>query len=193
MASVLRFVLGLLLGACLTGAAFMTRQVRDAVPTLDDLRAAQDPEPAEAEAGEPELVDVPDEARALAELLLGATEGYGAPELRAQLDEARATLFGGPSIAFEVPGDLPFAVPGDANFPVVGVYRALDDRTFEVYLSVLSGHLSALSISEGRDWTEEQQTEWFEGGRGVHELPGWPDTSELELFIETPDGLAALT
>ena len=187
MTDVLRFLLGLLVGACVTVAVFAARGLR-VTPVFDLRRAPETDEP-----DEPDLVDIPDEVRALAERLLGATELYGAPELRAQLAGARATLFAGPSIGFDVPAGTALAVPGDANFPVVGLYRALDDRTFEVYLGVLGGHLSTLSVSEARDWTEAQQEEWFEGGRGVHELPGWPDPASLELFIETPQGLRPLS
>ncbi|GAA3652381.1 hypothetical protein [Microbacterium marinilacus] len=132
----------------------------------------------------------------LVEALLAADEGYGSAELRAQLASARAVRYEGPDpdgfwpgIGLEVPGDLPLAVPGDANFPVVGLYRPLDGRVFEVYLTVLGGRLSTLSISEGRDWTEDEQVEWMEAGRGVHELPGWPVPADLELLVETPGGL----
>ncbi|MER7796841.1 hypothetical protein [Microbacterium sp. NPDC096154] len=147
-----------------------------------------------------DVVDVPDDVRAIAERLLGASDGFGAAELRAQLAQAKAVLYEGPEpdgfwpgIGFEVPDELPFAVPGDANFPVVGVYRPLEGRAFEVYLTVLGGRLSTLSISEGRDWSDDEQVTWMEAGRGVHELPGWPDASELELLIETPHGLRPAT
>jgi hypothetical protein len=145
---------------------------------------------------EQQAVEVPDEVRALAAALLSATDGYGAAELRAQLAVARAQPYEGPEpgafwpgIGFEVPDGLPAAVPGDANFPVVGVYRPLDGRSFEVYLTVMGGRLSALSISEGRDWTDAEQVSWYEQGRGVHELPGWPEGPDVELLVETPQGL----
>ena len=162
--------------------------------------------PAPVAAPEPEedpvaqTVDLPDDVRALTALLLGATEQFGAAELREQLASARASIYEGadptafwPGIGFEVPEGSPFAVPGDAIFPVIGVYRPLEGRTFEVYLNVSNGHLSTLSISEGRGWTDAEQQSWYEQGRGVQELPGWPDPSELELLIESPAGLRPLS
>ncbi|WP_309068324.1 hypothetical protein [Microbacterium sp.] len=150
--------------------------------------------------GQVGTIAVPDDVRALAELLLGATEGFGAEELRAQLAAAEAVPYEGPEpdafwpgIGFEVPDGMPAAVPGDANFPVVGSFSALDGRTFELYLTVLGGRLSTLSISEGRAWTDDQQAEWMDEGRGVHELPGWPAPADLELLIETPSGLAPVS
>ncbi|WP_394279506.1 hypothetical protein [Microbacterium sp.] len=163
--------------------------------------AASDDTTAEAEEfTEPESVEVPEPVRGLVSALLGRTEHFGAPELRAQLDAARANLFEGPDgpdgfaagIGFEVPEDLPLAVPADANFPVVARYRPLDGRTFEVYLTVMAGRLSSLAISEGRDWTDAEQQEWFEAGRGAHELAGWPSLDEIEWCIETSTGLRPL-
>ncbi|GGH50636.1 hypothetical protein [Microbacterium album] len=151
--------------------------------------------PADEEYAE-EIIDLPDDVRALTAALLTATDAYGAPELRAQLEQARAVLYEGPvegsfwpGIGFHVPEDLPRAVPGDANFPVLGRYSALGGRTFDVYLSVLEGRLGSLSISEASDWSEADHVAWFDAGRGVHELPGWPDVTELTLLQETPAGL----
>ncbi|WP_413320668.1 hypothetical protein AA0Z99_06720 [Agrococcus sp. 1P02AA] len=142
------------------------------------------------------LVEVPAEVRALAERLLGASDGFGAGELRAQLAEARATLWEGPEaggfwpgIGFAVPAAAPLAVPGDASFPVIGRYRPLDGRSFDVSIGVQEGRLAMLSIAEGRDWSEEEHAAWLEADRGVHELTGWPSPDELELLIETPEGL----
>ncbi|WP_203137868.1 hypothetical protein [Microbacterium sp. JZ31] len=148
----------------------------------------------------PETIPVPADVRALVELLLGATDGFGAQELRAQLAAAEAVGFEGPEpegfwpgIGFEVPDGMPAAVPGDANFPVVGCFSALDGRTFELYLTVLGGRLSTLSVSEGRAWTDDEQMAWMEAGRGVHELPAWPAPADLELLIETPSGLTPVS
>ncbi|MGZ0710595.1 hypothetical protein ACWPKO_19890 (plasmid) [Coraliomargarita sp. W4R53] len=146
-----------------------------------------------------EFVDVPDEVRALVSHFLAASEEFGAPELRAQLAEARASIYVGededafwPGIGFSVRADLPLAVPGDATFPVIGRYRALDSRTFDVYLVIAEGRIGTLAISESRDWTPEEMESWMDAGRGINELQRWPELSELELLIETPAGFRAL-
>ncbi|WP_072313260.1 hypothetical protein [Agrococcus sp. Marseille-P2731] len=142
------------------------------------------------------LVEVPAEVRALAERLLGATDDFGAATLRAQLADARASVWEGPEpdafwpgIGFAVPAVAPLAVPGDASFPVIGRYRPLEGRSFDVALAVQEGRLAVLSIAEGRDWSEEERVAWMEADRGVHELTAWPKPDELELLIETPEGL----
>lgn len=143
-----------------------------------------------------ELVDVPGDVRALAERLLGTTDDFGAVELRAQLAQARAVRWEGPEpegfwpgIGFAVPAGAPLAVPGDANLPVIGRYIALDGRSFDVALGVQDGRLAVLSINEARDWSDDERVAWMEAGHGVHELPGWPSPDELELLVETPEGL----
>ncbi|MGM1030152.1 MAG: hypothetical protein ACQEWM_09870 [Actinomycetota bacterium] len=143
-----------------------------------------------------QLIDVPDDVRAIAERLLAATDGFGAPELRAQLAAGRAAVWEGPEpeafwpgIGFAVPADAPLAVPGDASFPVIGRYPALDGRSFDVALGVQDGRLAVLSIGEGRDWSDDARIAWMEADRGVHELPGWPSPDALELLIETSEGL----
>ncbi|GAA1420069.1 hypothetical protein [Agrococcus citreus] len=152
--------------------------------------AGVEDEPAE------ELVEVPDDVRALADRLLAATDGFGAPELRSQLAAARAVRWEGPEpegfwpgIGFAVPAGAPLAVPGDANLPVIGRYTAVEGRSFDVMLGVQDGRLAMLSISEGRDWSDDERIAWIEADRGVHELQGWPSPDELELLVETPDGL----
>lgn len=142
------------------------------------------------------LVALPHAVRALAEGLLAHTDDFGAPALRAQLAAARAEPYEGPvpdgfwpGIGFHVPTDLPLAVPGDANFPVIGRYRALSGRTFDVYLTLTDGRLTTLSVGEGRDWSPDDHIAWMAAGRGVFELPGWPSPAELTYLVETPEGL----
>ncbi|WP_166865438.1 hypothetical protein [Salinibacterium sp. ZJ70] len=149
---------------------------------------------------EDEPVDVPEHVRNLVAALLHSTPHFGATELLAQLDEARAIVFEGPfgpdafwpGIGFQVPESAPRAVPGNANFPVIGRFRALDDRTFDVYLSIQDGRLSTLSISEGADWSTADQIAWLEAGRGVEELSDWPELSELTLQVETSSGYSPI-
>ncbi|MEJ1155729.1 MULTISPECIES: hypothetical protein [Microbacterium] len=142
-----------------------------------------------------QFVAVPDEVRALVSHLLSASSGFGAHELRAQLAVARASVYEGsqlgdfwPGVGFQVPADLPVAVPGDATFPVIGRYRALEGRTFDLYLVVQDGRLGTLAVSEARDWTAEDLESWLDADHGLHELGRWPAVDEIEVMIETPEG-----
>lgn len=171
-----------------------------ALAALLDRRLAAAPIwPAEADDPEQGLVDVPAEVRALAAALLAQTDQYGAAELRAQLATARAELYQGPTadgfwagIGFHTDPALPRAVPGEANFPVIGRYTAIEDRSFEVYITITGGMLANLSISEGSDWGEQDRQSWELADRGIHELTGWPTPTELTFYIETPSGPQAL-
>lgn len=148
---------------------------------------------------EEQLVDVPAPVRALVEALLERSEDHGSYELRAQLKLARAVEYDGegeeafyPGIGFAIPEGSPLAVPGNANFPVVGRYTALDDRIFDAVVSVQEGRLANLLVQPASDWTEEEQLDWFEQGRDVQELPGWPTPDQLEFLVETREGLKPL-
>ena len=154
----------------------------------------------EDEFEEPEYVDVPELVRALTSALLERTESFGAPELRAQLAHARAQLYIGekedefyPGLGFEVPRELPRAVPGDANFPVIGRYRPIEGRTFDVRLYVQEGKLGTLDIQTGADWSEDENNAWYEADRSTQEITRWPRPDELEFLIETPAGLVPAT
>lgn len=141
--------------------------------------------------------EVPDDVRAVAARLLGATDGFGATELREQLARARATTFvdgelQADYVAFEVADDAPRAVPGNATFPVIGRFRALDNRTFDVRLTVADGHLNAYEVVEGADWSNDQLDAWETEGNDVGQLESRPDAGELELLIETPNGYEPL-
>lgn len=108
-------------------------------------------------------VELTAELRALAELLLSATDDHGAPALRAQLVDARLVRDDPeeafwPWLSLETPTEGPRAVPGTATFPVLGRYRTLDDRSFDVRLRVEGGRIDGLHIDEGDDWTDEQRT-----------------------------------
>ncbi len=138
-------------------------------------------------------VELTAELRALAELLLSATDDHGAPALRAQLVDARLVRDDPeeafwPWLSLETPTEGPRAVPGTATFPVLGRYRTLDDRSFDVRLRVEGGRIDGLHIDEGDDWTDEQRTRWDEADLDLSALGSWPTADALELFIETPDG-----
>ncbi len=141
------------------------------------------------------LVPVPADIRELAAHLLAATDAYGAPELRAQLAAAQMIDYGDgddasfwPGAQLDAPTDLPAAVPAQATFPVIGRFRALNDRTFEVRLVVENGALASVYVEEGSDWAPEALDEWNEADRSVGELGAWPAPGDIELLIETPAG-----
>lgn len=154
--------------------------------TRADSERTDDAEPADH-------VELTAELRALAELLLSATDDHGAPALRAQLVDARLVRDDPeeafwPWLSLETPTEGPRAVPGTATFPVLGRYRTLDDRSFDVRLRVEGGRIDGLHIDEGDDWTDEQRTRWDEADLDLRALGSWPTADALELFIETPDG-----
>ncbi len=171
------------------GSWWLARRVDNEFP---DFEPDDDP-------ATPETVPVPEEVRALVSAILEKTESFGARELRAQLAQAGAIAYMGeredefyPGIGFEVPEKLPHAVPANATFPVIGRYRPLDGRTFDVRLFVSEGRLASLDVFHSAEWSEDEIFEWEMSGRSVQDLPGWPSPDELAFLIETPEGLAAL-
>lgn len=104
-----------------------------------------------------QLVALPEELRQLAERILAATDEHGAPQLRDQLAVAKAVSFDDGAIEmsfaqFNVPESLPRAVPGTATFPVIGRFRALGDRSFDIRLFVDNGRLESIRLeSLGRN------------------------------------------
>ncbi|WP_105566133.1 hypothetical protein [Microbacterium halophytorum] len=158
-------------------------------------RASRDEEDSEEPAES--IVEVPEGIRALASLLLSATDEHGAPQLREQLLSARLVSSDGGEFdvafaQFDVDQDLPRAVPGNGAFPVIGRFRALGDRTFDVRLFVANGRLESVHIDEGGDWSAEEVEEWYEAGHDPDELETWPSPDEVELLIETAAGYRPL-
>ncbi|WP_101846035.1 hypothetical protein [Zhihengliuella sp. ISTPL4] len=157
------------------------------------VSAAEDSE----DAATADLVEIPTELRALAELLLSATDDHGAPALRAQLAEARLVRDAPeepfwPWVSMETASEGPRAVPGTATFPVLGRFRALDDRTFDVRLRVEGGRIDGLHVDEGADWTADERARWDEAERDLSALGVWPTADAIDLFIETPDGYRSM-
>lgn len=143
------------------------------------------------------VVDLPEDVRALAALLLSATDECGAPELRAQLDGARLVSYDKGRVEtgfaqFDTPEGLPRAVPGDATFPVIGRFRALEDRTFDVRLVIENGRLDSIHIREGADWTPAEQEAWDDAGHDITDLGAWPSPEQIDLLVETPAGYQVL-
>lgn len=168
------------------GTWWLGRRVDSALPSFDETE----------EEYEQEKVELPSEVRALASALLGCTESFGAPALRAQLELAQAEIYLGekedefyPGIGILVPEGLPRAVPADAQFPVTGRYRPIEGRTFDVRITIANGYIANLDVTTGADWSEQERFEWDMNDRSVQEIPGWPSPNELEFLIETPNGL----
>jgi len=143
------------------------------------------------------VVDVPEDVRALAVQLLSATDECGAPELRVQFDGARLVSYDEGRVEtgfaqFDTPEGFSRAVPGDATFPVIGRFRALEDRTFDVRLVVENGRLDSIHIHEGADWTPAEQAAWNDAGHDITDLGAWPLPEQIDLLVETPAGYRPL-
>ncbi|WP_435748624.1 hypothetical protein [Microbacterium sp. PMB16] len=185
-----RLVLALFAAASMVGAHALSRRI-DAASASDeyDDDFVDDDEP----------IEIPTAVRELVSALLARADGYGAPELRTQLDAARAMEYSGedegsfyPGIGFTMPADLPLAVPAEARFPVIGRYHPFDGRSADVYLLISDGRLASLNITTGEDWDVEEQIAWMEDGGSMQDLPGWPSADELTYFVETSAGLKPL-
>lgn len=148
------------------------------------------------DAPESTTVAVPGEVDTLVAAILSATDSFGAPALRAQLQQARAVEYLGadeaafyPGIGFEVPPGLPRAVPGEARFPVIGRYHPFGGKSADVYVSVVDGRLANLTVAPGSDWSPEDVGAWMDSGGSAQEITGWPHPDELAFLMETDKGL----
>lgn len=144
------------------------------------------------------LTEMPAGLRDAASHLLSATNQHGAPELREQLAGARVISFNDGAVEisfaqFDTPERLPRAVPGNARFPVIGRFRALDHRTFDIRMFVEDGRLESIHVSEGADWSDDERSAWHEGGRDLSEVGEWPAPTYIELLIETARGYRPVT
>lgn len=170
--------------AALSIAAWWVSRVADRAATGD----ADD-----SEGPDQMLVDVPEALRAVVSRMLAETEDYGALQLREQFEASKLISFDAGEVEvefaqFEVPEDLARAVPGNGTFPVIARFRAFDDRTFDIRLFVEDGHLDAVSIDEGADWTDEDRDAWNEADHDLSELDTWPSPDEIDILIETSSG-----
>ena len=144
--------------------------------------------------------DLPEPLRELTAVILGATDDFGAAQLREQLVNARAQLYQGenvgdfwPTIGLIADPGLPRAVPGNGRFPVIGRFYALGGLSFDLHLMLDEGRLELLTFDTGNDWTEEARLDWFESEHDAFEVGRWPRPEELTLLIETPNGYAELS
>lgn len=175
--------------AAFSVAAWWTSRLGDRIDP-EDIDAVEGPVRA--------LVDLPEELRAVVSLVLSTTDEHGAPQLREQLSAARVISFDAGAIEvsfaqFDIPEDMPRAVPGTARFPVIGRFRALDDRTFDVRVFAEDGRLESVHIDEGADWTPEERDAWYESGHDLSELTTWPRPEDIELLAETEAGYQSLS
>lgn len=184
-----RLVLALFAAASMLGAHALSRRIDAASGSDEHDDHFLDDEP----------IEIPTDVRELATALLARADGYGAPELRAQLAAARAIEYLGedeasfyPGIVFTMPADLLLAVPSEARFPVIGRYHPFDGRSADVSLTISDGRLASLSITTGEDWDVEEQIAWMAAGGSLQNLPAWPSADELTYFVETPEGLKPL-
>lgn len=173
--------------AALSFAAWWAARAAD----LASRDEADSEEPAES------IVEVPEGIRALASLLLSATDEYGAPQLREQLTGARMKGLDDVEVdvAFvplDTEKELPRAVPGNGAFPAIGRFRALGGRTFDIRLFIADGRLESLHIDEGADWSAEELDAWYGAGHDLDALEAWPAPDEVELLIETAAGYRSL-
>lgn len=131
---------------------------------------------------------LPDPVRALTAALLARTDAFGAPELRAQLDQARERTFlderfrSSSYVQFAVPDDAPLAVPGNAAFPVTARFAAGDGTLYVVTLAIGDGRLASLEIVEVAEDGEEP----------TGEADRWPEADEVTIHVETPQGTVPL-
>lgn len=155
---------------------------------------AEDPETQER------IHNLPPQLRMLTKHLLTATEQYGAPQLLQQLETARLISYDEPEetesfcpdLRFTIDNDAPRAVPGNATFPVIGRFQALDQRTFDIHLTIDDGQLENIYITEGADWSNTENEAWNDEERHVEELGHWPAPETVELLIETSTGYQPL-
>ncbi|WP_087873339.1 hypothetical protein [Arthrobacter globiformis] len=119
--------------------------------------------------------------RDLARAILTAAVVPGADALLAQLDQAEEVQWGGDSSSpaiFKVPDDVPRAVPHHQVFPVTARFEAESGLPLQVMLQIRDGKLEHLAIDT-----------FGEPDVPVNEIPDrWPNVSELQFFIDGPDG-----
>lgn len=139
------------------------------------------------------LVPLPEDLRYVIERVLSSTEDHSAAALRTQVPAVRVAepsddddFWPHESLITDL--DVARVVPASSTFPVLGRFRALGDRTFDVRLGIDDGRLSGLWVQEGGDWTPGERESWENDDRELSDLRTWPNAADLELFIETPEG-----
>lgn len=185
-----RFVMAAATAGFSIASSWLGRQIDN------DSFEFEDADGTEGGSFEDEAVETPSEVRDLIAALIERTDNFGSAEIRAQLEQVRAHIYLGedpdtfyPGIGFSVPADLPRAVPGNGNFPVIGRYRPIDGKTFDVVLLIQDGRLANLDVVTGSDWSDDENLEWMMTDRSTQEITRWPRPDELEFLIETPNGL----
>jgi hypothetical protein len=132
------------------------------------------------------LQPVPAEVRALVLGLLDATDGYGADQLRAQLETAQveASAAGDFSsvVEFVVPDGAQRAIPHDFTFPVKAHFRTDSGEEVRALLIVQDGKLDALvldSVADNGDFENE------DGPVDLDDAGRWPALHEVTFVLDS--------
>ena len=147
----------------LAALTFAASKLADRIPVPGPGFAGEDEEQ--------QVLPLDERIRDIAGKILSATEGWGAPELRAQLETASQI---GPADPFGVglapAEDAPLSAADYYAFPFVGRYDA-DGTTVEITLHVSSGRLAWIlqEVPEGADT----------------QLVDWPDASRVDVVAHT--------
>jgi hypothetical protein len=143
------------------------------------------PRPRSFDGGEDQVLrPVPAEVRALVLGMLDATEGFGANELRAQLETAQveAPTAGFSSVVdFVVPTEAQRAVPHDFTFPVKAHFRTDRGEEVRALLVVQDGLLDTLfldSVAGEGDPEEDFLVDLDDAGR-------WPALHEVTFVLDS--------
>ncbi|OIH83767.1 hypothetical protein BLJ79_13760 [Arthrobacter sp. UCD-GKA] len=118
--------------------------------------------------------------------MLGATEDFGAAQLREQLAGAREQYWAGPeeftcSLSFVVPQDADRTVPRNFIFPVHADFTTPDGHPMRVSLQVHDGTLDTLLIDVQH---EQLVTANTDDDDPFESITGWPLASEV---VFTPE------
>lgn len=147
--------------------------------------------------------EVPQQLRELLNAILKAQDGFGAPTIRHQLAEAKCTIFAPdpdwawPFISFEIPDAAAAVIPQSQTFPVLARLRYNDTFQFDLRLIIENGKLTTVALEavaeEGGDEELELIDEqWLHYWNTSPDFMPWPPASEVEIMIETPEGISKL-
>lgn len=157
-------VIALVLGAASWASGVILERRQKRMVPLDEFVG---------ERTEDQLVAIPDPLRVALDRILGATDDFGAPELRAQLETARLYVDDPDEDVFPALLDVSdadaLAVPHEGTFPIGARFPAPEgEAALRIWVS--EGVLQAVTIDGEADVAE------------------WPDPESLTLFRETPRG-----
>ncbi|NKX54691.1 hypothetical protein [Arthrobacter mobilis] len=164
-------------GAAMTFLVFLAdRRTRPAVPE-------------EIGDQEPRLVELDPAVRELVEGMLGYTQDYGAPVLRAQLAVAKEEAWDGPEgfssmVDFAVGQEVPRVVPHNFTFPVRARFTGPSGAPLQAELGIEGGLLRSLLVDVVLD---VEEPEGPDGADPLEGLASWPAPGDVTYVIETAD------